>query len=183
MWRDFSDAFIYFPDDPFKLVSIWLFAVGQVRGGLRWSDGGSIRESWEIWPEEPDGRISRIAQTTQSSGRHRWNASSWWDRLLLEGWSCLVRGSEDGRQGEEFSIREEGGSRREEPLWLDRTSNTGVREDPFNLLDPTFGHCPNSNWTHHFFYWKEQAIQVLGKTHLIELLSFKAGNCYEIAKL
>ena len=23
-----------------------------------------------------------------------------------------------------------------------------VREHPFNLLDPTFGHCPNSDWTH-----------------------------------
>ena len=23
----------------------------------------------------------------------------------------------------------------------------GLREDPFNLLDPTFGHCPNSYWT------------------------------------
>ena len=91
MWQDFSDAFIYFPDDPFKLLSIWLFAVGQVRGGLRWSDGDSIRESWEIWPEEPDGRISRIAQTTQSSGRHWWNASNWWDRLLLEGlWDGLA---------------------------------------------------------------------------------------------
>ena len=26
------------------------------------------------------------------------------------GWSCLVRGFEDGRQWEEFSIREKGGS-------------------------------------------------------------------------
>ena len=177
MWRDFSDAFIYFPDDPFKLVSIWLFAVGQVRGGLRWSDGDSIRESWEIWPEEPDGRISRVAQTTQVQVVG--SLASWG----TVGWSCLVRGFEDGRQGEEFSFREEGGSRREEPLWLDRTSNTGVREDPFNLLDPTFGHCPNSDWTPHFFDWTEQAIHVLGKTHSIELLSFKGGNCYEIAKL
>ena len=26
---------------------------------------------------------------------------------------------------------------------------SGFREDPFNLLNPTFGHCPNSDWTPH----------------------------------